>query len=477
MLTRLQVNGFKNLNNLDIRFGPFTCIAGPNGAGKSNIFDAIRFLSRLATDTLIEAASQVRSDRRRPFDPGELFTKLPDNNANVMSFGTEMVIPASGIDDLGQEAHATWTLLRYDLSLALGSDRNDVPRLRVLKEELKRLNKTDAATILPFRPSRDWLQSVISGTRAAKHYISTETDPVSGEQLILQHQDGGSRGRSQKTPTERLPRTLLSGSNSSESPTVFLAKREMNSWIQLQLEPTSLRRADEFTDPSQIGSDGSHLPATLYRLQMSSHYSDSEHFSAQVALRLSELIEEIKGVRVVKDDVRKLFSLVATDWRDREYPAQALSDGTLRFLALAVIENDPETTGTICLEEPENGIHPARIPAMVRLLQDIACSIEEAIGPDNPLRQVIVNTHSPKLVRLVPKESLLFVSSGSGTAVCYAPPNTWRSRGEGVKPITPSIALDYLDPISSETEEIDYATLENDQYLFSFEKPPNENSG
>lgn len=28
MLTRLQVRGFKNLVDVDVRFGPFTCIAG-----------------------------------------------------------------------------------------------------------------------------------------------------------------------------------------------------------------------------------------------------------------------------------------------------------------------------------------------------------------------------------------------------------------------------------------------------------------
>ena len=61
MLTRLEIDGFKNLQAADLRFGPFTCIAGPNGAGKSNVFDAIRFLSLLATETLMDAAFHVRS--------------------------------------------------------------------------------------------------------------------------------------------------------------------------------------------------------------------------------------------------------------------------------------------------------------------------------------------------------------------------------------------------------------------------------
>ena len=56
MLTRLKVTGFKNLIDVDVRFGPFTCIAGANGVGKSNLFDAIGFLSALAELPLMEAA-------------------------------------------------------------------------------------------------------------------------------------------------------------------------------------------------------------------------------------------------------------------------------------------------------------------------------------------------------------------------------------------------------------------------------------
>jgi AAA15 family ATPase/GTPase len=57
VLTRLKVDGFKNLDGLDVRFGPFTCIAGPNGVGKSNVFDAIASLAALADKPLAEAAA------------------------------------------------------------------------------------------------------------------------------------------------------------------------------------------------------------------------------------------------------------------------------------------------------------------------------------------------------------------------------------------------------------------------------------
>jgi AAA15 family ATPase/GTPase len=69
MLTRLHVQGFKNLLDVDVRFGPFTCIAGKNAAGKSNLFDAIRFLSLLTQHSIQEAVKLLRETQGREPDP------------------------------------------------------------------------------------------------------------------------------------------------------------------------------------------------------------------------------------------------------------------------------------------------------------------------------------------------------------------------------------------------------------------------
>ena len=72
------------------------------------------------------------------------------------------------------------------------------------------------------------------------------------------------------------------------------------------------------------------------------------------------------------------------------------------------------------MEEPENGIHPERLEAMNRLLHDIAVDPDEPVAEDNPLRQVIVATHSPYFVQLQsPQEIVLAkntaVKSATGT--------------------------------------------------------------
>ena len=108
------------------------------------------------------------------------------------------------------------------------------------------------------------------------------------------------------------------------------------------------------------------------------------------------------------------------------------------------------------LEEPENGIDPKRIPAILNLLQDIAVDIDSAVGPDNPLRQVIVNTHSPSVVAQVPDDSLLIaefkelVNEGrSYRALSFASlPNTWRANIPGAIIVRKGRVLEYLSAIA-----------------------------
>jgi predicted ATPase len=72
-----------------------------------------------------------------------------------------------------------------------------------------------------------------------------------------------------------------------------------------------------------------------------------------------------------------------------------LSEGTLRILTLCVFLHDDQHNSLICFEEPENGIHPFRMRAMANLLKELSVDFSEE---EQPLRQIIVNKHSPVLV-------------------------------------------------------------------------------
>src|SRR5215471_17964563 len=101
MLTRLKVSGFKNLVDVNVHFGPFTCIAGANGVGKSNLLDAIAFLSSLAERPLMDAAMSVRDEGSRTGDISSIFHRVGNSQAERMCFEADMIIPQEGVDDLG----------------------------------------------------------------------------------------------------------------------------------------------------------------------------------------------------------------------------------------------------------------------------------------------------------------------------------------------------------------------------------------
>ena len=467
MLTRLKVSGFKNLVDVDVRFGPFTCVAGANAVGKSNLFDAIKFLSALANDTLIDAALSVRAEEGRTVNIRSLFHQVGDKYAEKMSFEAEMIIPREGVDDLGQKAAAKITFLRYTVVLAYRVDESlpSLGSLELVREELEHIKLGEASKHLriPHKVST-WRRSAVQGRRTAP-FISTDDQ----EGKIKLHQDGIG-GRPKSFLVKNLPRTVLSTVNAAESPTALLARRELQSWRLLQLEPSALREPDKFTTPPGLGADGSHLATTLYYLarsrQHTNHVSEKEATTwvyDQVAARLSELIDDVYAVSVDRDERSELLTLEVTDYNGTVQPARSLSDGTLRFLALAVLELEPQASGLVCLEEPENGIHPARIPAMLRLLRDIATDVDNPVGPDNPLRQVIINTHSPAVVMQVPDASLLvaelkeIVQDGQqfkGARFSWLP-DTWRQDAEpNIHPVARGKLLAYLDPVSPQLSEL-----------------------
>ena len=471
MITRIQISGFKNLVDLDVRFGPFTCVAGANGVGKSNIFDAIMFLSALAEKPLIEAAMSVRGEGGRTADVRHLFHRIGENYVDTISFEVEMIIPHKGMDDYGQMAEAGITSLRYAVKLAYRRENGDGTRggLELLHEELERIKVRDARKHFLFRKATAWLDSAVHGGRRSAPFISTKGDGP--DRIIRMHQDSGGsktekwlRGPGPSFLAAGLPRTVLSSAtNAAEAPTALLARREMQSWRLLQLEPSALRKPDDIAASRELGQDGSHLPATLYRLAGNRQYSNNVNdgnttgqVCAEVAGRLSELIEDVREVRVDRDEKRELLTLEVVDRDGTAHPAKSLSDGSLRFLALTVLGMDSEEQGLLCLEEPENGIHPERIPAMIQLLQDIATDTDEPLGPDNPLSQVIINTHSPAVVGQIPDDSLLMaelkeaVDKGKRfkhlSLSCLD--QTWRTKAPvGMRVVSKGNLLSYLNPI------------------------------
>jgi predicted ATPase len=95
---------------------------------------------------------------------------------------------------------------------------------------------------------------------------------------------------------------------------------------------------------------------------------------------------------------------------DTVFPADALSDGTLRFICLAALLGQRELPGLIILDEPELGLHPFAIVQLAGMLR--AASRES---------QVVLATQSVTLMNQFKLDDLIVVERQDGASVFERP--------------------------------------------------------
>ncbi|WP_426477718.1 AAA family ATPase [Chryseobacterium sp. CBSDS_008] len=386
MITKIKINGFKSFHNFEMTFTPFTIIAGTNASGKSNLFDALELLSKLAEfDNIKKALQSQRGDFL------ELFSMYDKGiYADLMEFEVEMLVNQKVKDAWGNEAVLKYTRLQYQLKLKRFISSSGLDDIVVVHEKLINLKKDNEdkwIKIIPKDKIELWRPKV-EGNRGGKPYLDTikknEIDTV------VIHQDG-SKGTFRQIPIVNANRTVLSSIDNVDFKHVLAAKEEMKSWKFLQLNPDDLREpTSKSNGEDEITSSGKNLAAALYRISLNNDFALKE-----ISRKLNKFLPQFIDVKVFDDKENRQFIIKLIDVDKKEYTSRVLSEGTLRILTLCILEYDDHFGSLLCFEEPENGIHPARISTMLDLLADLSTDF---FDNELPLKQVIVNTHSSVLV-------------------------------------------------------------------------------
>jgi predicted ATPase len=383
MITKIEIDGFKSFDHFEMTFTPLTVIAGTNASGKSNLFDALHLLSRLSQYDLKTAFSEERGE------PIELFRQLSNKErTKEIRFGVEMLVNKKVKDNWGSEVDLKYTRLRYDLTIGRQRDERGVDVLNVKYESLISIKHNDDTWIKKFiKPANReaWRPKVASGRRG-KPYI--ETIEEKGMIHFKIPQDGKAGGRS--TPGNAVAQTILSSINSVDFPHAFAAREEMRKWTFLQLNPEKLRQPSKYLAESHLSQDGQNLASTLFRIKQEDSYALTE-----ISQRVSEFIPGAMRIDVFDDKEAQQYVVRMESSDGTQYSSRVLSEGTLRLLVMLLFEYDDDFDSVLSFEEPENGIHPGRIGLMIQILKNISVDFDDH---NMPLRQVIVNTHSPTLV-------------------------------------------------------------------------------
>jgi len=402
MITRIEIDGFKTFEGFSLDLQPFVVIAGANASGKSNLFDAIQLLSRLADLDLRSAVNDARGE------PLELFRRYADGHfATGMRFAVEVLIPPKVRDPWGQEQELIQTRLRYEITIERRRDAKGLERLYVADEDARPVRASTDHWAARFKP-RQQHPFARAYLRYGRDSALLETEHRDEGPRFAIHQDG-SAGRVR--PAVAAEATVLSSITSAEFKHLFALREELRSWRFLQLDPADLRDPVPLQTSDRLAPSGWNLAAVLARIKAeTSSDDDPQGLLAELSADLAHLIPGVTGVDVREDEASRRWEITFRTQTEPPYSGRVASDGTLRILTLLTALSDPAYGGVICFEEPENGVHPARLKPLVNHLRRLVTNPDAPdLDATEPLLQLLVSTHSPVVVSaLLDHEGVFF---------------------------------------------------------------------
>ena len=404
MITRIEVDGFKTFEDFGLDLHPFTAIVGPNASGKSNLFDAVRFVSRLAQTDIRDAMRDVRGR------PVELF-RLTKSGARRprMVFAIEVLLEPKGADAFGTTFELRAQRLRYEVEVAarLNGD-NQFEDVYIRREHCAPIAKKDE------RLPRIGNRSPIKYNGKLSPFIATAGARGQPKAMRIRQDGVNKRGRPVVLSAADAPRTALSTITTAEFPHLY-ALREMLASVQfLHVDPQASRRPTDRLASRKLLPDASNLATVLAKLRATT-CSDvrPDGVLADIGADLSYLIPSVAHLRVQGSDTTAEYSFDIELADSLTFSSRVISDGTLRILALLTVLNDPDHGGVLCFEEPENGVHEARIPGLVELLRR---SAGYNVADPSGCFQILVNTHSPSVMAALEDEEVVVSDLVSTTA-------------------------------------------------------------
>jgi len=354
MIEQLHVENFKSFRSATIRFGPLTLLVGANASGKSNLRDALRFLHGIGRGYSLP---EIIGEKYGP--GGELQWRGIRGGAEETAFwGSKRFSMEVLLKPTRRAAR-----YRYHLTVDLSDERLGP---RVEAEGLRVLNRL----LYDSSPPDDLV---------AQH----------GEhELRVRHPRGGNHRKSGKVSVFTSARTVLSQfpmKKGEPAETKEQCKAVMDAFASirfLDLDPDAMRRPSQ---PGQVvmGDKGENLSSVLQAI-----CSDEKRKAALLEWVHALTPMDADDMEFRRDLGGKVL-LYLMEGKDRSVSAHSASDGTLRFLAMVAALHSQDTGRLYFFEEIDNGIHPARLHLLLRLL-------EEASNSQGV--QVVATTHNPALL-------------------------------------------------------------------------------
>lgn len=353
MITRVEATNFRCLKSVSQALRSFQVLVGPNSSGKSAFLDVIGFIGDLVSLGLMGALAE-RS--------GNFYDLLWGRERTSFSLGVEAQMPPRG-PDAGK-----CPAIRYDVRVGLDTSINAV------KIQSEKVTVHDGAGNTRTIIERG-LAAVAFTEETGRHTFRTLAD----------------RSAFWHLPDDR---------------TRFQGAAWFRELLQEGTQLVDLNK-DSLRAPTPPGRgkpriyDGRDLAQTALIVSESS----PDGFEAWLR-HIQTALPDVETVKTVLRPEDRHRYLMLRYRNGIEVPSWALSDGTLRLLALTLLAYVPNFRGVYLIEEPEIGVHPTAIETIVQSLSSVYSG------------QVLLTSHSPILLSLPEHRDLLcFQRTDQGTEI------------------------------------------------------------
>jgi ABC-type transport system involved in cytochrome c biogenesis ATPase subunit len=396
VLRSIEILALRAIRYARLDLNGFQVLVGPNASGKSTLLDALTLIRDVLTVGIDRA---LRGDAR--FDVAQRVADPRDLTWMRSGDPVEIVMTFDLPDDIRSQLQEPFVRARYECGLDVSGE------LRFYAETLFicKADKAPAATSNP--------QAVLfPGTAEPPPHIvklPNKQVPAGWKKIVFKDPDSGNDTFSSETGTWNNPfrlgpeRSALANLPADEAhfPAALWVRRLVMEGVhRIQLNAEKMRMPSPAGSPTIFLPDGSNLPWVVHELETRDP-AGLRRWIEHVRTALPD-IEQI-GTHDREEDRARYLQVTYTTGLTA--PSWVLSDGTLRMLALTLLAYTPRAARILLIEEPENGIHPRAVEAVVQSLQSVYDG------------QVFVATHSPLVLSQVQDKDLLCFAKDHDGAV------------------------------------------------------------
>jgi len=353
MLKRFRVNNFRSLLNVEFRPVGVNVLIGPNNAGKTNLCAAMRFLGLTASQSLEDA---LRTSLGETWNLRNVYA--PERNIEI-EVECSLVHERLEID--------------FDYSLSLGIQTKSSAYGQVLyvsREVLKATGGGFAQTPL--------LENTGGDVKIAYEGWSGKPGP---------HPKGFVHDHA--TVPLSSGTTALSELHPGMGELANLFRRYLLKWSYYAFSPSCLRSPAVVRESPVLLSDGKNMTRTYFSL-----HNERPRLEKKTIEIIRTLEPKLDLFTYTSPDPEAVY-LFMEDQKGNRFSVQSISDGTLRFMAMAYLilsgkdSNSDSLPGLTIIEEPENGLYVGHLKPLFERLVAPGCR-----------DQFIFTTHSPYFIDL-----------------------------------------------------------------------------